>query len=197
MSFNLNNAPEKLQNTGKQYVQPGIYDNTTITEVVLLETSKAKVPYMELHTSGPNGEIGKSGKMFLNTIVGKNIDGSPKKMSAWEMTSRNILDLIQATYNNTEEQAKALFGDVSSNQQVVDKTATLLVGKVFRGKYKGETAPDGKVWPSLDKVESMKVVPTQLRYDATRDIKSYQGIATPTTSADAIVTSNGAEDLPF
>lgn len=196
MSFNLKNAPEKLQNTGKKYVQPGIYDNTTITEVVLLETSKNQVPYMELRTTGPNGEIGKSGKMFLNTKVGTNIDGSPKKMSAWEMTSRNILDLVQATHNNTEDQAKELFGEVSSNQQVVDKTAALLVGKVFRGKFKGETDPNGRIWPSLDKVESMKVTPTQLRFDITRDVKAYQG-APQNNNAEPIVPVNGNEDLPF
>ena len=199
MSFNLKSAPEKAQNTGKQYVSPGIYDNTKVVEVVLLETSKNKVPYMEIHTSGPNGEIGKSGKMFLSTKVGTNEDGSPKKMSAWEMSSGNILDFIQAAYNNNREQAETLFGEVSSNQQVVDKTAALLVGKVVRAKFKGEEGADGRVWPSIDKVESMSVTPGTLRYDATRDIKKYRPQSNTAEAVNADITTGAKDgsDLPF
>lgn len=188
MSFNLNDAPEKSTNSGTQYQRPGIAENVKITEAVLLQTQANNVDYMELRTVSGDGAVGKSSKMFLSTETKPG-----KKMSAWSVTSRNIVDLIMATHNVDEQTAKGML-NVSSKEEVVSKVATLLVGRPFRGKFKGEESSNGKTYASLDTVESMQVPTDQsrLKFDPSRDIKKY----VPYT-ANAAEAVNAGSDLPF
>ena len=191
MSFNLNDAPDKSQNVGPQYQKPGISENTVVTEAVLLSTSANQVPYMELRTTGPNGELGKSNKMFLSTDVKEG-----KKMSAWAVTSRNIVDLIVATHNVDEPTAKNML-TASTKEEVVTKVSTILVGRPFRAKFKGKETVDGKIYASLDSAESMKVPSgeSKLKFDAYRDITKEA----PFTAAKEVMNqpANTGSDLPF
>lgn len=190
MDFNLNDAPDKTQNTGPSYQKPGIADNTIVTEAVLLSTSTNTVPYMELRTQGPNGELGKSNKMFLSTDVKPG-----KKMSAWAVTSRNIVDLIVATHNVDEATAKGMLV-AKSQEEVVQKVSSLLVGRPFRAKFKGEDK-DGKIWASLDSAESMKIskADSKMKFDEYRDIRK----AVPFTANNEVVnqSATAGNDLPF
>lgn len=203
MNFNLNDAPEPNVNTNiniKQYQKPGIFDDVRVTEVVLGASSLNKVPYLEIRTVGANGEIGKSNRMWLSNTIGKNLDGTPKKTSGWGVTQRNLLDLIMATHNISREEAKPKL-DVSDEnkekayQKLVDTVSRLLVGKPFRGKFKGEQGKPredgsaGAIFATLDLVESMNVPKesSSLRFDVTRDVKAHISHA---VSADN-------SDLPF
>jgi hypothetical protein len=191
--FNLNEANEST-GSSVNYQKVGIYDNVKVTEVILAKTGLNQVPYMELKTVGEDGAVGKSNKMFLSTDVKPG-----KQTSAWAITARNILDLIVNTHNITRDEAKAiqLVNPAETNPEkaqadLVNKVASLLVGKPFRAKFRGEegTKP-GVIWVSLDLTESMNVPKDQsmLRFDPARDIKK---LIVPT--ATAATTTN---DLPF
>lgn len=195
-NFNLNDAPEKTNNTNyekKAYQQPGIYDNVKITEVVLGKSSLRSIPYMQLKTVGPNGELGRSNNMWLSTTVGKNLDGSPKKTSGWGVTARNLIEMIVATHNISHEEARAiqLVPDNENNTEklhalLVNKVSALLIGKPFRGKFKGEQGKPredgtpGLIYTTLDLVESMNIPASEskLRFDPAKDIKMYEGVET-------------------
>lgn len=188
--FDLNDANDSQVNT-VNYQKVGVYENIKITEVILAETSKAKVPYIELKTIGQNGEVGRSNKMFLST------DTKPgKTTSAWAITARNIVDLLVNTHNITRDEAKALIA-VDSVQQLVNKLSALLVGKPFRAKFKGEEGQKpGLIYPTLDITESMQVKAeeTRLSFDPIRDIKKYQG---PQPTVVESINISHIDDLPF
>lgn len=184
--FNLSEASEG--STQLSYQTPGIYDNVSISEVVLEETSTNKVPYMKLVTKGANGEIGQSPKMFLSTDVKPG-----KKTSGWGVTARNLVDLLKATYNISDDEAKSKMPSVNSAQELIEKVSALLVGKSFRAKFKGVTSSKGLVYAELGQAESMRVENTAMRYDPARDIKPFEGTTTVSTT-DAI---GGNDALPF
>jgi len=181
--FNLNEA--SAANTGSTYQQPGIHENVMISEVVLEKTTKNDVPYMKFITKGPNGEIGNSPKMFLSTEVKEG-----KKTSGWGVTARNLVDWIKATYNVDEDTAKSKITNVNSHEQLVQVVSALLVGKPARVKFKGVTSSKGSIFAEVGQVESLRVNPTAMRYDPSRDIKAYDGV---TTTANPIAI----DGLPF
>lgn len=181
--FNLNDASDKLQTT---YQKPGIA-NITITGVVLEETNLNKVPYIRLTTKSDAGDQGTSGRMFLST------DKKPdKKTTGWAITARNLVDIISASHNVSDDEAKAMI-KAGNPTELVTKLSATLVGRKLRAKFKGETGSTGAVYATLDRVESLNVPQesTSLRFDATRDIKPYTG---PTVTE---VSTESAADLPF
>lgn len=183
--FNLNDASEKLTTS---YQKPGIAI-VTITGVVLEESSKAKVPYITLTTQSENGDLGKSGRMFLST------DTKPgKKSSGWAVTARNLVDIIVACKNVSEEEAKNMIA-VNTKEELVTKLSAILVGRSLRAKFKGETSEKGTVYATLDRVESLTVPAdeTALRFDAARDVKPFTG----TTTSPAFSPEDAKADLPF
>lgn len=180
--FNLNEATDKKTAT---YQQPGISDNVVVTEVLLEKSNVKQSPYLRLVTKGENGEQGTSGRMYLSTNVA---DG--KRISAWAITARNLVDLIMATHNVDEATAKTYINDVASEQALVNKISALLVGKPFRAKFKGEEGQKGGIFATLAQVESMGVTSTKMRFNADKDIKKYTG---PQDAA----TSTPVEELPF
>lgn len=179
--FNLNDASEKNVSV---YQEPGIHDNVKVTKVDIDESAVKKSKYLLLTTEGPNGEIGKSNKMFLS-----NVKGEGKQTTAWAITARNLVDLIMAATNVSEEEAKAKI-NVENETQLVAKVSAILIGKPFRGKFKGEQSQKGLVFASLAQVESMEVVPTKMKFNADKDIKKYEGNG-------AINTAPVSSDLPF
>lgn len=205
-NFNLNDAPESNVNNSdkKSYQKPGIYDNVVISGVTLGKSSLRNIPYLELQTVGPNGELGKSNRMWLSTTIGKNMDGTDKKTSGWGVTARNLIMILEATHNITREEAKAiqLVPENETNLEkqhamLVNKVSTLLIGRPFRAKFKGEQSkprPDGTpglVFATLDLVESMNVPKDQstLRFDTNRDIKLYEGLDNVTTDPQPVNTN--------
>lgn len=185
MNFNLNAASEKTEPKGPQYQRPGIYDNVRVSGVNVEKTSVQQIPYLQLQTTGPNGELGKSGKMFLSTETKEG-----KKTSAWSVTARNLTDLIMATHNVDETAAKSMI-NVNSIEELVKVTSTLLVGRPFRAKFKGTENDRGSVYSELAGVESMNVAKenSRLRFDESRDIVKY---VAPAPTAEAATS-----DLPF
>lgn len=181
--FDLKDATEKQ---GASYQKPGIA-NITITGVVLEETSKNQVPYIKITTKSDSGDLGFSGKMFLSTEVKEG-----KKTSGWAITARNLVDIIVASHNITEDEAKATI-KASNPTELVNKLSATLVGKKLRAKFKGEKAPSGVVYASMDRVESLNVPveATSLRFDPERDIKAQGGTTVET------ITTEQAKDLPF
>jgi len=183
MSFNLKQDENATNSNGSprvEYQKPGIYDNVVITEVVLGKSSHKGSPFIQLKTLGQNGEVGKSSPMYLSTTVGEN-----KKMTAWDMTKRNISDLILATNDISKQEVESIeFVPMNTtatlqeqHEMVAQKVSTLLVGKPFRAKFKGEQAQSGTIFATLDRVESMQVpkVATGLRFDEKNgtDIKLF------------------------
>lgn len=191
MDFNLSAASEKSK--GPVYQRPGIEDNVRISKVSIEETSLNKVKYLQLETTNSRGEIGKTTRMFLST------DTKPgKKCSGWSISARNLADLIGVTHNVDDETAKGMINITEGSEQekinkLVNKVSALLVGKPFRAKFRGEETRSGAIIAEIQAVESMNVAAenTRLRFDATKDIKKYEGSATVSQTAEV------AGDLPF
>lgn len=212
MNFSLKNAPESnfnKNNTNSEttprvaYQKPGIEDNLVVQSVTLGFSSLNKVPFIQLNTVNTKGEIGKSNRMWLSTTKNKNLDGSEKSMTGFDITARNIVDLIVVTHNISRDEAKQieLVPEGESNtekihQLLINKLSNLLVGRPFRGKFKGEQArrqdgTPGSVYATLDLVESMTVSKeeSRLRFSQERDVKLLEETTTTTDSKN--------EDLPF
>ena len=127
-----------------------------------------------------------------------------KKTAAWDITARNINDLICCTHNISRDEAKAieLVSSNETNQEkqismLVDKLSSLLVGRPFRAKFKGEqTKEGGTVFSTLDRVESMNVpsVATGLKFNLDKDIKMF---LSPDKVNSSIGTAVKNDDLPF
>ena len=94
-----------------------------------------------------------------------------------------------AATNVSEEEAKAKI-NVENETQLVAKVSAILIGKPFRGKFKGEQSQKGLVFAHLAQVESMEVAPTKMKFNADKDIKKYEGNG-------AINTAPVSSDLPF
>lgn len=190
--FDLDQASEKGKSTGVSYQKPGIADNVRIKEVLLEKSSIKQSPYIRMVTEGPNGEVGSSAKMYLSDTK-----AAGKTMSSWSVTARNIIDIISATHNVDEAGAKATanLGSLTSHEGLRDRLASLLVGRPFRGKFKGEEGSKGTIFAILSQYESMRVESTRMSYDPTRDIKPFTG---QTMSAGAApVTAGDNDELPF
>lgn len=207
--YSLNDAPksESTNNSSSTglYQKVGIYDNVRISDVVLGKSSLNHVPFIELQTIGAAGEKGKSARMWLSTTVKPG-----NKTSGWGMTARNIKDLIVATHNISEEEARSIdlipsdlpegTPDDAIHQMLVNKVASLLVGRPFRAKFKGEESKpregntSGLIFATMDLVESMNVpkAASKLRFSETRDIKYYVS-----PEQQAATTAEAKDDLPF
>lgn len=181
MDFNLGAANEKYQGSTKTYQKVGIYDDVAITSITSAINSNGN-KYIQMETVGANGEVGRTAQMYLTE-------------KAWPVTARNLVDLIAATNNVSEEEAKAN-ASFSTVEQLTAKLSALLVGKKFRAKFKGEQTSKGAIIAQLGGSESMKVPmsDTKLYFNETRDIKMYQG----TTTAEPTMKVAAPQDsLPF
>ena len=200
MNFSLNvddNSNEMSNNVS--YQKPGVYDNVKITEIISGKSNVKQTPYIRMKTVNQNGEVGQSAYMYLSSEKGEG-----KKTAAWDITARNINDLICCTHNISRDEAKGieLVSSNETNQEkqismLVDKLSSLLVGRPFRAKFKGEqTKEGGTVFSTLDRVESMNVpsVATGLKFNLDKDIKMF-------LSQDKVNSSIGTavknDDLPF
>jgi hypothetical protein len=181
-----------------KYQEPGVEDNVKISEVLLEVSSKKAVPFLRLKTVNPAGAVGSSAKMFLSTTPSEG-----KEIAAFDITARNIVDLIMATHNVDEDTAKGMIGPaqkITSNEQLRDKVAAILVGKPFRAKFKGEITSKGNTFAVMGPVESMRVENTRMKFNPDRDIKPYVPYTggTSTGSTNAFVTSETkGDDFPF
>jgi hypothetical protein len=182
MNFDLSAASEKKVSNNVQYQKAGIYDNVKISSVELKQSQTGK-DFLFLNTLGANGEVGKSSSLWLTD-------------AAWPVTARTLVDLLKATHNVTEDEAKVMIA-VGSPQELLSKTSTLLVGKVFRAKFKGEESSRGTVIAVLGGSESMQVATadTKLWFNPDKDIKKYEGTAQATPAV--MNPSAKTDDLPF
>lgn len=182
MEFNLNSASEKKQVNTTQYQKPGIYDNVKITSVELKVSGTGK-NFLFFNTVGANGEVGKSSSLWLTD-------------AAWPVTARTLTDLLVATHNIPETDAKNMIA-VGTPQELLAKVSALLVGKPFRAKFKGEETSRGAVIAVYSNCESMTIAAadTKLWYNADKDIKKYEGTA---QAAPAVMNPSSDNDsLPF
>ena len=182
MNFDLNQASEKLQGTGKTYQRPGVYENVVI-ETIVAETNKNGNDYIQMTTVGANGEAGRSPQMYLT-------------QAAWPMTARNFTDLIMATNNVSEDEAKAMI-KVDTKEQLANKLSALIIGKKFRAKFKGDESSTGTIFANLGGSESMQVSKenSKLFFNELKDIKRYEGASQ--TKEPAFKEEGNKNDLSF
>lgn len=188
MNFSLKQDENTTNSNGSprvEYQKPGIYDNVRVTEVILGKSTIKGSPFIQLKTVGQNGEVGRSTSMYLNTTIGEG-----KKMAAWDMTKKNIADLILAT-NNISKQEIETIELVPANttesvekqyEMLAQKVSSLIVGKPFRAKFKGEQSQTGTIFATLDKAENMQVpkLASSLRFNEATDIKLFeQSVSAP------------------
>lgn len=209
MSFNLKSEESKSVNINKKetklYQKPGIYDNVRISEVLFGKSTIKGTPYIRLKTLGQNGEEGASPFMYLSTTK-----SAGKQTAAWNITARNLQELVVATSNMSKADAEAIHlvpdNEPDINKQyemLVENVSKLLVGKVFRAKFKGEQSKEnGIIYATLDKVESMNIPRevTSLKFNAEYDIKLYNVQATSQPEDALSSTTNTSEEgnkLPF
>lgn len=183
MNFDLNAASDKLVPSGKTYQKPGIYDNVLI-DTIVAETNKNGNDYIQMTTVGANGEIGRSPQMYLT-------------QAAWPMTARNFTDLIMATNNCSEDEAKAMI-KVDTKEQLATQLSTKIIGKKFRAKFKGDQSATGTIFANLGGSESMQIAiaDTKLFFNELKDIKKYEGSTQPKEAAFSN-NSDKTSDLPF
>lgn len=180
MSFNLKVEENSNQSGSQQttYQTPGIFENIKITEIKFGKSSVKQTPFIQMVTVGQNGEIGQSNRMYLSTLKGEG-----KQTAAWNITAKNIVDLICATHKMARQDAENI-ELVPANEENIDKqydmlvnkVSSLLVGRPFRGKFKGDqTKENGLIYATLDRVESMDIprVSTGLRFSEDKDIKLF------------------------
>lgn len=177
MNFDLSAASEKKQSTTTTYQKPGIYDNVKIASADLKVTANG-TSFLQFNTVGSNGEVGKSTPLYLTT-------------AAWPVTARRIVDLLVATHNVSDNEAKAMIS-VETNQQLLAKTSALLVNRPFRAKFNGEETAKGSIIAVLDGAESMSVLPENTKlWFSEKSIKKYQGTVTTESSTPQV------DPLPF
>ena len=188
MSFNLNDASEKITTT---YQTPGIA-TVEITGVLLEKTKANQVPYIKLVTKNENGDIGHSSQMFLST---EKKEG--KTMAAWNVTARNLVDILMSAHNCDEATAKGMIV-ANTQEELQTKLSARLVGRKVRAKFKGETSQKNNVFAILSQTESASVPLEQsrLKFDKERDIKPFQGVP-QSSSQPTFETADKTEDLPF
>ena len=200
MNFNLN-VDDSTNETSNNvsYQKAGVYDNVKITEIISGKSNVKQTPYIRMKTINQNGEVGQSAYMYLSSEIGEG-----KKMSGWHMTARNINDLIVATHNISRDEAKAIElapsnepNDEKYISMLINKLSSLLVGRPFRAKFKGEqTKEDGTIFATLDRVESMNV-PSEvsgLKFNKDKDLKMF---ISPDKVNSSIGTAVKNDDLPF
>ncbi len=181
MNFDLSKASDKLVGSGKTYQKPGIYENVVI-DTITAATNKNGNDYIQMTTIGANGEAGRSPQMYITE-------------AAWPMTARNLTDLIVATSNTTEDEAKAMI-KVETKEQLATKLSALLIGKKFRAKFKGDQSSTGTIFAQLGGSESMKIAKedSKLFFNELKDIKKYEGTVQP---QQAIMAPSDDSSLPF
>lgn len=200
MSFSLNDAEDnkvsKPRDPNTSYNAPGIYDNVVITDIKV-DTTPGRNHYIVPLTKSPEG-LGRSRKMYLNTDVKEG-----KTTSAWKITARQIVEIIKATNNFDDTQAKNSLGNLNlaadgvniNAEELAAKLSAVIVGKPFRAVFHGEqrTNAEGvtRVYTEMMYVESMNVpkAESKLKFDATIHIKT---VSVNTTTATATTG-----DLPF
>ena len=177
MNFDLNSAAEKLQSTN--YQTTGIFDNVVVSKVTQGVSANGN-KYIQLETTGANGELGRSQDMYLTD-------------KAWPVTGRTILELIKATHKIEEDEAKSKI-KVETEDQLAAKESVLLVGRKFRAKFRGQETSKGAIIAQLGGQESMRVARevTSLKFNPEKDIRKYQG-----TSALGVTTPANIDALPF
>lgn len=187
--FDLNKASDKITS---EYQKPGIA-TVTFTEVKLDKTGKNNVPFIKLLTKADDGAIGNSSQMFLSTEV-----KAGKKMAAWNVTARTLVDILKSAHNCSDEEAKAMIV-VETQDQLVNKLSALLVGKKVRAKFKGETSQKGNVFAVLSQTESLHVTEpeSKLRYNPVFDIKPFQGVPQNNDQPVFDTAAPGNDNLPF
>lgn len=188
MDFNLNAASEKLTTT---YQTPGIA-TVEFTEVLLEKTKANGVAFIKLVTKNENGDLGHSSQMFLSTDVKPG-----KKMAAWNVTARNLVDILTSAHNCDEPTAKDMIA-ATSEEDLKNKLSARLVGRKVRAKFKGETSQKGNIFAILSQTESAQVPLEQsrLKFDKDRDIKPFQGVP-QSNDQQSFETADKTKDLPF
>lgn len=181
-SLNVESKFDNNNNSDKpkvSYQNPGIYENVKIVEIVFGKSSIKQTPFIQLITSGTNGEIGKSSRMYLSSTASEG-----KEQTAWTVTASTLMRIIGATNNMTQDELKNIefAPNVSDPEEaykiLIQKLSTYLIGKPFRAKFKGEqTKENGLVYAVLNSTESMLIPKenSRLKYDAASDIKYFTG----------------------
>jgi hypothetical protein len=196
--FNFNDAVEENKKPEVSYIKsPGIYENVKAVKTSIEETSKNNVPYLKITFETSTGDLGFSNKMFLGNDKEK-AEREGKKATGFQVTARNIINLVKATNNVDDETAKGMLGDPASHEELAQQVAALIVGKAFRAKFRGERDAKGRVWPYWAESESMRVEKdnSKLRYNEQYDIRNQQGV-TVVEGTEAINSPEGNDDLPF
>jgi hypothetical protein len=200
MSFSLNDAEDnkvsKPRDPNTLYNAPGIYDNVVITDIKV-DTTPGRNHYIVPLTKSPEG-LGRSRKMYLNTDVKEG-----KTTSAWKITARQIVEIIKASNNWDDTQAKNSLGNLNLSadgvninaEELAAKLSAVIVGKPFRAVFHGEqrTNAEGvtRVYTEMMYVESMNVpkAESKLKFDPAIHVKT---VSVNTTTATATTG-----DLPF
>lgn len=200
MSFSLNDAEDnkvsKPRDPNTSYNAPGIYDNVVITDIKV-DTTPGRNHYIVPLTKSPEG-LGRSRKMYLNTDVKEG-----KTTSAWKITARQIVEIIKASNNWDDTQAKNSLGNLNlaadgvniNAEELAAKLSAVIVGKPFRAVFHGEqrTNAEGvtRVYTEMMYVESMNVpkAESKLKFDPTIHVKTVSVNTTPATATTG--------DLPF
>ena len=92
-SLNVDDSSNEMSNN-VSYQKPGVYENVKVTEIISGKSNVKQTPYIRMKTVNQNGEVGQSAYMYLSSEKGEG-----KKIAAWDITARNINDLICCTHN--------------------------------------------------------------------------------------------------
>lgn len=178
------NASEVKVNKGNTYSQPGVH-TLTVTEVKL-ETGGTNTPFINLIVHDETGS-----SLNRRFYLGEKPGNSGK--SSFEYSMIHLKTIGVAAIG--EDKYNTLKG--SSSEEITSKLATLLVGKQFRGVVTGEeiTTSSGSFVKSVlsNRVESVKVNPTKLKFTEVKDIKMLS--KSTSTEAEVLeITKDTTED---
>lgn len=172
---------------GSKYQSAGVSEKVTISEVKLIVNDTYKTNNLQFVTINEHEQQGLSKKMSLKTEV------SPgKKVAAWTVTAKNLLNILMAV-GKTEEEARAVLTAPDVNE-LVKRLTSNLIGKPFRGLFASREYEPGK--NAIELYSAEPVGGTKLVYDISNPNHNFK-----LPKADNFYESNsanvGSDALPF
>lgn len=173
---------EVLVSGGSKYQPAGVSEKVTISEVDLVTNEQYNTQTIVMKTMNEDGQEGKSKKLSLKTTISEG-----KKVSAWTMSARYLMNLLMSV-GYSDPEARAIL-TVDTPQNLVKNLTSSLVGKEFKGLFSSREYEPGKA--AIELYTTEKVGGNKLVWDPTNVNHNSK---LPTATSTTVASSSG---LPF
>lgn len=182
----------EVKGTSKsKYQSFGVSEKVGITDIVVIVNEQWGTKYLVLNTINEDNQVGQSKRLSLKT---EKSEGA--QMSAWDVSAKYLINVIQSTTGKSVDEAKAVL-KASTVEDLVKNLTTEVVGKTGRGLFsRREYNAEGKFAVELYRMEP--VGGTYLKYDPSNQYLNVpfkgEGSAAP---KESIPAGEAGDKLPF